>query len=155
MNPARRRSGPPADCRVRIDATLRELPSAKRKLTGRDWRGARDASDDDVPARTYAYAVIARLGMFRPYRLLRERAGELPDAPVFDRRAAYLIADMLADNGARAASFGLESFLAFDFPVACKTGTSSNYRDNWAFAFTPELAVLFIDLNLSNTSHSS
>lgn len=90
---------------------------------------------------TNGYAAIARLGMFRPYRLLRDRAGELPDARVFDRRAAYLIADMLADNGARAASFGLESFLAFDFPVACKTGTSSNYRDNWAFAFTPEFTV--------------
>jgi penicillin-binding protein 1C len=48
---------------------------------------------------------------------------------------------MLSDNGARAASFGLNSFLAFDFPVACKTGTSSNYRDNWVLACTPEYTV--------------
>jgi penicillin-binding protein 1C len=88
-----------------------------------------------------AYATLARLGIFRPYRLLRDRPGEYPDTRVFQNRAAYLIADMLGDNGARAASFGLESFLAFDFPVACKTGTSSNYRDNWAFAFTPEFTV--------------
>jgi penicillin-binding protein 1C len=48
---------------------------------------------------------------------------------------------MLADNSARSASFGLESYLAFDFPVACKTGTSSDYRDNWAIGFTPEFTV--------------
>jgi penicillin-binding protein 1C len=31
--------------------------------------------------------------------------------------------------------------LRFDFPVACKTGTSTDYRDNWAMAFTPEFTV--------------
>jgi penicillin-binding protein 1C len=48
---------------------------------------------------------------------------------------------MLADNSARAASFGLNSYLAHDFPVACKTGTSSDYRDNWAVGYTPEFTV--------------
>ncbi len=48
---------------------------------------------------------------------------------------------MLSDNHARAGTFGLNSYLSFDFPVACKTGTSSNYRDNWTFGFTPEWRV--------------
>jgi penicillin-binding protein 1C len=48
---------------------------------------------------------------------------------------------MMADNHARSAAFGLNSYLAFDFPVACKTGTSSGYRDNWAIGFTPEFSV--------------
>jgi len=48
---------------------------------------------------------------------------------------------MLSDNAARASSFGLTSYLAFDFPVACKTGTSSDYRDNWCFGYTPEFTV--------------
>ena len=48
---------------------------------------------------------------------------------------------MLSDNHARAGTFGLNSYLSFDFPVACKTGTSSNYRDNWTFGFTPEFTV--------------
>jgi penicillin-binding protein 1C len=48
---------------------------------------------------------------------------------------------MLADNHARAASFGLGSYLSFPFPVACKTGTSSDYRDNWVVAYTPEFTV--------------
>jgi penicillin-binding protein 1C len=48
---------------------------------------------------------------------------------------------MLSDNHARAGTFGLNSYLSFDFPVACKTGTSSNYRDNWTIGFTPEWRV--------------
>ena len=89
-----------------------------------------------------AYATLARLGVFRPFRLLLHEPGA-PDAGrrVFDARAAFLLADMLADNAARAASFGLQSHLAFDFPVACKTGTSSDYRDNWTVGYTPEFTV--------------
>jgi penicillin-binding protein 1C len=97
-----------------------------------------------------AFASIARMGMHQPYRLMLDRvhvdpfdsrSGQVLAQRVADPRACYLVADMLADNSARAASFGLESFLAFDFPVACKTGTSSNYRDNWAIGFTPEFTV--------------
>jgi penicillin-binding protein 1C len=88
-----------------------------------------------------AFATIGRMGIHRPYRLLRDASNSDGPRRVFDARAAYLVADMLADNSARAASFGLESFLSFDFPVACKTGTSSDYRDNWAIGFTPEFTV--------------
>ncbi len=88
-----------------------------------------------------AFATLARLGVHRPYRLLREPHEIAPAHRVFDADASFLIADMLADNTARAASFGLTSYLAFDFPVACKTGTSSDYRDNWTVAYTPEFTV--------------
>jgi len=88
-----------------------------------------------------AFAGLARLGTHQPYRLMLEAGPVDPGQRVADSRACYLVADMLSDNSARAASFGLESFLAFDFPVACKTGTSSDYRDNWAIGFTPEFTV--------------
>jgi penicillin-binding protein 1C len=89
---------------------------------------------------TNAYACLARLGEHRPVRLV---AGEPAAAArrVFDAGAAFLVADMLADNLARTAAFGAESGLRFDFPVACKTGTSSDFRDNWAFGYTPEFTV--------------
>ena len=88
-----------------------------------------------------AFATLARLGIHQPYRLALDGGhGDLAHR-VCDPRACYLVADMLADNSARSASFGLESYLAFDFPVACKTGTSSDYRDNWAIGFTPEFTV--------------
>ena len=88
-----------------------------------------------------AFATLGRLGVHRPYRLLREPGEVAPVRRVFDAGASFLIADMLADNSARAASFGLTSYLAFDFPVACKTGTSSDYRDNWTVGYTPEFTV--------------
>ncbi len=92
-----------------------------------------------------AYAGLARLGEYRPFRLLADApppgAGASTGRRVADADAAWLIADMLSDNAARALEFGLDSPLRFDFPVACKTGTSTNFRDNWAFGYTPEFTV--------------
>ena len=87
-----------------------------------------------------AYATLARLGEWQPVRFLASTE------PVARRRlaprdACWLVADILGDPQARAASFGMETPLRFDFPVACKTGTSSGFRDNWAFGFTPEYTV--------------
>ena len=88
-----------------------------------------------------AYACLARLGEWRPWRLL-EGAGDCESPTrVISREAAWLVADVLADNRARALAFGLETPLRFDFPVACKTGTSTDYRDNWAVGYTPEFTV--------------
>jgi penicillin-binding protein 1C len=98
-----------------------------------------------------AYACLARLGEYKPYRLLLEPSGaggspipnsrHSPVHRVADPAAAYLIADILSDNDARALAFGAETPLRFAFPVACKTGTSSDFRDNWAFGYTPEFTV--------------
>jgi penicillin-binding protein 1C len=92
---------------------------------------------------TNAYACLARLGEFRPWRLLPDDVDQ-PQEPAFqacDRAAAYLIADILSDPFARSLAFGMSSSLRFDFPVACKTGTSTDFRDNWAMGFTPEFTV--------------
>jgi penicillin-binding protein 1C len=86
-----------------------------------------------------AYAALARLGEFRPWRVLA-------DAPTSSRRVArpefvWQIADILSDNSARTLSFGMNSALRFPYPVACKTGTSTDFRDNWTIGFTPEFTV--------------
>ncbi len=92
-----------------------------------------------------AYACLARLGEYRPYHLLFDGTARNLQSDgarsVADAGAAYLIADILSDNGARALAFGSETPLRFEFPVACKTGTSSDFRDNWAFGYTPEFTV--------------
>ena len=88
---------------------------------------------------TNAYAALARLGIYRPYKLFADEVVE--SARVFDARQAWLMADMLSDNEARSREFGRDSALAFDFPVAAKTGTSTDFRDNWAIGFTPEFTV--------------
>ena len=88
-----------------------------------------------------AYACLARLGEWRPYRLVESAGDSKPSAQVISREAAWLVADVLSDNHARVLAFGLETPLRFDFPVACKTGTSTDYRDNWAVGYTPEFTV--------------
>ena len=88
---------------------------------------------------TNAFATLGRLGVHRPYRLLE--IDQQSASKIFDADQAWLIADMLSDNDARAQAFGLDSALSFDFPVACKTGTSSEFRDNWAIGYTPEFTV--------------
>lgn len=88
-----------------------------------------------------AYAALARLGEWRPLRLLRGETATVTGHRVAEPRACWLIADMLSDADARSSAFGYDSPLRFDFPVACKTGTSSDFRDNWALGFTPEFTV--------------
>jgi penicillin-binding protein 1C len=89
-----------------------------------------------------AYACLARLGTHKPFRLLQGGfRNAAPAKSLFDPAACYLIADILSDPAARALCFGVNSCLEFDFPVACKTGTSSDFRDNWAFGYTPEFTV--------------
>jgi penicillin-binding protein 1C len=61
--------------------------------------------------------------------------------PTVPRELCWIVADILADNAARSGAFGANSALRFDFPVACKTGTSTDFRDNWAMGFTPEFTV--------------
>lgn len=89
---------------------------------------------------TNGYATIARLGVHRPYRLLSETEEKAPSS-VFDRNACWIIADILSDNQARAKAFGLNSALKLPFRTAAKTGTSTDFRDNWTIGFTPEYTV--------------
>ncbi|MEI7730799.1 MAG: penicillin-binding protein 1C [Verrucomicrobiota bacterium] len=86
-----------------------------------------------------AFACLARLGAYKPYSFFDQPGAGA--SRVFDANAAWLIADILSDNFARAMAFDLYSSLRFPFPVACKTGTSSDFRDNWAFGYTPEFTV--------------
>jgi penicillin-binding protein 1C len=67
--------------------------------------------------------------------------GVLNGAAVMSPGAAFLVADVLSDNVARTPAFGRNSVLVFPFPVAAKTGTSQNFRDNWVVGFTREFTV--------------
>lgn len=60
---------------------------------------------------------------------------------ILDKRVAFLVTDILADNAARAPTFGFNSVLQIGRPAAVKTGTTQDYRDNWTVGYTPELAV--------------
>lgn len=98
----------------------------------------------------HAYACLARLGLDRPWTLVADRAAYEPQRKL-DERSCYILADILTDNQARQLTFGQHSPLRLPFPVAVKTGTSSNYRDNWCIGFTPEFTVGVWAGNFDNT----
>ncbi len=55
---------------------------------------------------------------------------------------AYLMADIMSDDVARAPSFGANTALTLpDRRVAAKTGTTNGWKDNWTMGFTPQLTV--------------
>jgi penicillin-binding protein 1C len=60
---------------------------------------------------------------------------------VADAAAVHLVTDILADNNARAGTFGLDSALATRGFAAVKTGTSKDMRDNWAIGYSQRYTV--------------
>lgn len=77
---------------------------------------------------------------------------------VLDERVAWLISDILSDNAARTPGFGPNSALLLDRPAAVKTGTTSNFHDNWTVGYTPDDALggtpgLAVGVWVGNASH--
>jgi 1A family penicillin-binding protein len=100
---------------------------------------------------TATYAALANNGhLVRPVavRRVEDADGQLLWSPgpglgeqVLDERIAYLITDILSDDTARTPSFGELSVLGLERPAAVKTGTTTDFRDNWTVGYTPELSV--------------
>lgn len=100
---------------------------------------------------TTAYHTLANGGNALSPRVLlamRDSQGRpieeytVPDAePVLSADTAYLISDILADNTARTFAFGANSPLKVSQPAAAKTGTTTDYRDNWTVGYTPYLVA--------------
>ncbi len=66
-------------------------------------------------------------------------------------QVAYLITSILADDYARIPAFGEDSVLKLSRPAAAKTGTTTDFRDNWTLGYTPNLAVGVWAGNADNT----
>ena len=87
---------------------------------------------------TNAYRALANGGLYTPVAL---RDASAAPTRVADAAAVYLVTDILADNNARARTFGLASLLATRGFAAVKTGTSKDMRDNWCIGFTDRHTV--------------
>lgn len=98
------------------------------------------SADVTLLALTNAYRALANGGVLSPTRL-RPAAKRSPGRRVASAAAAYLVTDILSDNNARALTFGLDSSLALRGPVAVKTGTSKDLRDNWCIGYSDRYTV--------------
>ena len=117
---------------------------------------------------TFAYSIFANQGVmvgepvlpderrdgFRnlnPVSVLqvRDSAGnvlkkyEAPETErIFTSAVAYIMADMMSDDVARAPAFGSNTALTLpDRKVAAKTGTTNGWKDNWTMGYTPQVTV--------------
>lgn len=100
---------------------------------------------------TNAYAAFANGGFLPEHNAILDihdadgnllyQPEETPQTQIFDPRVAWLISDILSDDNARMIGFGKNSTLKIERPAAVKTGTTSNYHDNWTVGYTPSLVV--------------
>ncbi len=89
-----------------------------------------------------AYRALANGGRYGAMSLRPEDgAARPPSREVLSPGAAFIVGDILADRGARAATFGLDSPVALPFPAAVKTGTSKDMRDNWCIGYSLRYTV--------------
>lgn len=87
-----------------------------------------------------AYATFARGGQTCAPRLT-DRASPGPGTRIFSEEVSFLITDILSDEPLRARAFGPNNPLMFGYPVAVKTGTSTNFRDSWTVGYTDRYTV--------------
>lgn len=107
------------------------------------------AADVTLLQLSNAYRALANGGVHSPVRWTPAADGAPgPDAPpaagtqrVISASSAWLVADILSDNRARAGTFGHDSVLATPFWSAVKTGTSKDMRDNWCIGFSARFTV--------------
>jgi peptidoglycan glycosyltransferase len=100
---------------------------------------------------TTAYNTLASNGTYYPPVTILEivdgagntleRFDPNTGAEVVAPELVAIISDMLSDDRARAAIWGLNSPLKLSLPAAVKTGTSNDWRDAWAAGYTPFVTV--------------
>ncbi len=99
---------------------------------------------------TQAYGMFARGGRTLSARPMLDDPVDA-GREVLDPSVAWLISDILSDDDARLPEFGRDGPLNFDRPVAAKTGTTRNSRDNWTIGYTPGRIVGVWVGNADNT----
>jgi penicillin-binding protein 1C len=121
-------------------------------LTRDDYGLALTLGSGEVPLleMTGAYQAMANQGRrVPPTAILQitDSFGRVIEPPrpqsrqVLQEAHAYLITHILADNEARSRSVGPNSALRLSRPAAAKTGTTTDFRDNWTIGYTPNIVA--------------
>jgi len=100
---------------------------------------------------TTAFHTLANAGQYLAPQAIRFTTGpeeqynmdvSVPEVTqVLSPAAAYLVTSILSDNEARTPAFGENSPLKLSRPAAAKTGTTTDYRDNWTMGYTRYLVA--------------
>lgn len=103
---------------------------------------------------TNVFAGFARGGSYiSPYVIERIESDDarilyshIPQKPVpalgaKSREISYLISDILSDPKARMLGFSEKNPLVLSRPAAVKTGTTTDWHDNWTIGYTPTYSV--------------
>jgi len=100
---------------------------------------------------TSSYTIFGNKGTYnKPVTILeiKNRKGEIIYTPnrngerAITEETAFIISDILSDDFARSAAFGVNSLLKIpNHQVAVKTGTTNNKRDNYAVGYSPSFTV--------------
>jgi penicillin-binding protein 1C len=120
----------------------------------RDWYGLSltlGGGEITLLELTGAFATLANGGQYvapTPVLALRDSLGRPVALPglttpqpiqAVSPAAAFLVTDILSDNAARTPLFGPNSPLKLSKPAAAKTGTTTDFRDNWTVGYTRHL----------------
>ena len=113
-----------------------------------------------------AFGVLANLGekqSLNPILNVTDRHGKVidgykytPGDRVLSRETAYIVGNILGDDGARSMVFGAGSMLNIKGhpEVSVKTGTTNDLRDNWTIGYTPDFVTTVWVGNNDNTKMS-
>ena len=86
---------------------------------GEETRRARDGLEDESP----------------------NSQSSAPSLSIISPQTAYLITSILSDDVARSPAFGTNSMLNLPFPAAVKTGTTTDWRDNWTVGYSTDRLI--------------
>jgi penicillin-binding protein 1C len=87
-----------------------------------------------------AYSCFPRKGWKNTAHFLADSVST-DSTKIFSEKICFLITDILRDEKLRIQAFGAANPLLFDFPIAIKTGTSANFRDNWVVGYTDKYTI--------------
>jgi 1A family penicillin-binding protein len=123
------------------EVTLLDLTFAYAPFANNGLQSGLPLAEADRTPSSRQFEPVAILEIRRADGALLYQQQPAEPKPVIDPGLAYLITDILADDEARAETFGANSPLKLSRPAAAKTGTTDNFHDSWVIGYTPDLVA--------------